>query len=223
MADVNGTNWEALKKEIIDEIRKDSLKEGVLHGLKKSTWVDAVREFLKHPAALVLLTFACTSFLGSWLTSNWQSREKALDAKYQITDQINKVFEEYATAAQDILGLYTYEEKAKNREQVEIERWTYWQQKSRDWRVFSNVLLQKLKFNFTNGDIKKAFEQIIETQYQVSVEIKNLKETVDEGGWEALRQDDCKTRMTNLRIAINSSKDKMGDLLGLMLKEIREE
>jgi hypothetical protein len=211
---------ESLVADVVSELKKDEIKKSALAKLK-SGWPHYLGELFKHPAVLVLLTFACTSLLGDWLASAWQSRQKALDEKYQITDQLNRAFAENITGAQDILGLYTYEANAKNRDEVEKERWLYWQQKSRDWRVSSEVISQKLKVNFQDSNIQKTFEGIKETQYQTSVDIKNLKYNVEATNWGVLSEQAFKDKRTELLLTINGTKDRVGKLLDMMMKEIK--
>lgn len=215
--------WVELKKQIVAEVKKDALLKSVAAHEERRGRAHQVSRFFQHPAVLVLLTFVCTSWLGSYLTSSWQGKQLALQEKYQITDQLNRGFAEYATAAEDILSLYTYEDGASNRQTVENERWEYWQKRSREWRILSNVIRQKLNGNFKTPQINETFSEVKETQYEFGVDIKNMKVDVDAKSWETVKQEEFQNEKKRLLGVLNGSRAKMATLLDLMMKEIENE
>lgn len=221
MSHSDQTDWQSVKKEIIAEIRKDRRSKEVLSALEENTWKRKIAKFFEHPAALVLLTFIATSIVGTQITSSWQSKQRELEQKYGIIDQVNKGVSDTLTASQDIVGLYQYEQATNkpDRTDVEKERWTYWQLKSREWRTNSNLIPQKLKASFKDPEIQRTFQNLLGASFQLSINIKNLKGEVGPN-WELVDTPDFKKRLTDLLKDIQSLKLQMAQLLDRMTAEI---
>lgn len=214
------SDWQAVKKEIIDEVRKDLRSKDVLGGLEEDNWKSTLGRLFQHPAVLVLLTFVVTSLLGTQITSSWQSKQRELEQKYGVIDHVNKAVSDNLTAAQDIVGLYQYEQGARDRKEIEKERWTYWQQKSREWRINSNVIPQKLKGNFKDPEIQQFFKDLLNKSFELSVNIKNLKGDVAQNGWKQVATPTFNARLMEILKVIQSLRIQMATLLDRMNTEI---
>jgi hypothetical protein len=180
------TDWNSVKAEIIAELRKDKRKDEISSELDEKGRLDEVAKFFRHPAVIVTLTFFLTSLVGTQITSRWQEHQREIDQKYTLADQANKSIVEYLIAAEDIVSMYQGEAEAPNRADIEKERWSYWQQRSREWRIFSDTFAEKLSANFTNDDIRKSFEEIKKGAEDVSWKIGDIKTGVDHSNWKIL-------------------------------------
>jgi hypothetical protein len=218
--DSDKTDWQTVKKEIIDQVRKDLRSKEVLSGLEESNWKRTIGRIFQHPAFLVLLTFVVTSLVGTQITSSWQSKQRELDQKYGLIDLVNRGVSDNLTAAQDIVGLYQYEQGASDRTEIEKERWAYWQAKSREWRVNSNVIPYKLKGNFKDPEIQRIFRELLNTSFGLNIDIKNLKGEVAEKGWELVATPEFSARLRDFLKTIQSLRVQMALLLDRMTTEV---
>jgi hypothetical protein len=220
MTQKDKTDWQAVKKEIIDEIRKDMRSKEVLRALDETTWRSSASTFFQHPAILVVLTFIVTSLLGTQITTAWQSKQRELDQKYGIIDLVNRSVSDNLTAAQDIVGLYQQEKDALNRAEIETERWTYWQQKSREWRVNSNVIPQRLKGNFKDPEVQAIFQKLSQTAFDLSLYIKDLKSDVDHHSWTLVDRDAFQEKLRDVLKGIRELRNLMGQIIDRMTSEV---
>jgi len=218
MTPKNSTDWKAVKAEIIADLQKEKRKEEVEAGLKGR---HAVGDFFRHPAVIVALTFVLTSLLGTTITSAWQQNQHELERKYALVDELNSAVVQYLIAAEDIVGLYQQEEGAPNREEIEKERWTFWQQRSREWRLFADALPPKLKANFTNDEIGTEFAAIAEKTEDISYKIKDLKSEVEGTKWAIVKETEFQTRAEYPLRRSDEVRKQTSALLLLMENDIR--
>jgi hypothetical protein len=177
---------ESLINEIVDEIRKDSLKEDSLKKLKKVNWVDTISNFFHHPAILLIIGFILTGLIGTLLTAAWQGREwdrqqqrlidiHGIDLKYGIIDDITKAVGERNAATRDMM--YPLFDNLDNRslEKEEVEPIKNWQIATYNWLVSSETLRMKIRSHIKNPDALKCFERIVERENQITGEIALIK------------------------------------------------
>jgi hypothetical protein len=137
---------------------------------------------LKHRAGLVVLGFLLTTLAGSWLTYFWSNRQwdqqqsylaeqRALDKKYELVEKAFKAVAETNTAAEDILAAFTWGHP-QTKELDEIKG--FWQTKSREWRISSQVLRQNLAISFKDQEVLSSFEKVIQTRRLLGVIVTRL-------------------------------------------------
>jgi hypothetical protein len=231
---------EKLRDEIVVEIRKESFKKEILSDLE----ADARNSFWKaaqHPAILLVLGFALTTGLGSFLTYKWQSRanekqaerqtqqqkydqdqstrQRTIQQKYELTDEVVRAVAETNTAAEDILVAFQWNPKDRR---AFPERTKYWQEASRKWRVESKILIQKLVFRFTDQKIGSSFQAIVEKRKDVGVTIEYIQDLIGEKGWKGMQNDSNAAQETKrCRKLINEIRDELGVLMREMIADIK--
>lgn len=195
---------EALKKEIRDELQPNG------PGLGK---------FL-HEAALLFLGFVLTIVLGGYLTSHWKQlewtnqqkylfRQRELDTRYALIDDVVKSVAETNTAAEDILALYKYSNwTAKDAE----ERRRNWRATSRNWRIVSKVLREKLLVYFDNPEVESVFNEIVLKRHQLGVMVSNLP---------PFRRNARKKNLDEAQEAVNGIRDLLHKCASLMAGEVK--
>lgn len=243
---------ESLKREVVAEIRKDSFKKELLEELEMRGFKASLRKTAQHPAILLVLGFGLSTLLGSGLTFLWQnkanakqesraaqqrdfeqrqnSRQRLIQQKYLLTDEVAKAVAETSTAAEDILDAWDRANK-----QAYPERLNYWQAEgSRKWRVANKTLIPKLTSTFRDTQVRAIFEKIIEHRSFIGNDIANLKGLHDRLGWagmgkcqevEKFKKDDpCKDVQEFKEDAlkkINAMADELGKLTNVMVLEIK--
>lgn len=225
---------ESLKKEILDTLEKESLKKELIEELEKKKF--SLGEWLEHPAVLLVLAFFLTGAAGTWLTKYWQGKEwnrqqsyliqqRILDLRYGILDDITKAVASTNTSAEDLLALYTYTWKGdlKTRQKEEEERMKYWQETSRNWRISSKVLSQKLAVYFQNTEAVPKFEKIIEERNDLGVNVSNLRSDVKNTKWRILESKDFKQRIRENLTLIDETTELTKQLMQILVTEIRED
>lgn len=192
-----GIDREALIKEIVQEMRKDTVKEEALTKLKKANWLGLVSNFFQHPATLLLIGFALTACIGGWLTNRWQTQEwnrqkliernewerqqlrlidiHVINIKYQLIDEITKAIGERNAAARGILSPLAQNLRYTDLLKEEKERINTWQRVTGEWRVNSQILKLKISTYITSPGVATRFEQIIDEQKRIAVAIILVK------------------------------------------------
>lgn len=220
---------EALKKEVLVFIDKDSLKNDILKELKGAD--SKFGKVAQHPAILLVLSFIFTTGLGAWLTSRWQrsewdrqqvflAQQRNLDQKRATADEVTKAIAETATAADDVLALFVWDD-GEPRAVKES-----WRQSSRNWRISSKTLLPKLVAYFRNPEARSLFDQINSNRTLIGNKIRNLLDDYTKYKRETLAkldrervEEDRKSTLDK----INEVRDLLGQLIDIMVKEIRED
>jgi hypothetical protein len=141
-----------------------------------------ILSLLKHPAALVTLTFALTTGVGGCLASHWQQSEweheqrqlnnrRQIEVKYKIVDDLTAAVADTTTAAQEVLYLAYWD--VPNRKVEMAERRKYWQTSSRTWRVSSKRLQVALATQFAKP-IAESFDQLLQKRSDWGNDITGL-------------------------------------------------
>lgn len=228
----SGFDKEAIKQEVLIQLEREQLKKEILNDLKPSE--SGFFEFLKHPAVLLILGFILTTLAGGWLTSNWQSREwynqqlylarqRELDQKYAITDQLTKAVGQSVTAADDVLAMFYWEGSPKARSTDEKEIREYWRQSSRAWRVDSSSLVPKLAAHFKNRRIIEAFDEIVGKRLLIGNKIKNLLGDLDLSSRTMHTDPGIRARASETLDLDNELREALRTLAATMVTEILED
>jgi|GEM_PF-6046969 len=229
-------DMEALKQEIVTEIRKESFKKEILDELgAKGFWKAA-----QQPAALLLIGFVLTTILGGAVTFLWQSKANAkqqernaqqhdfeqkqtsqqrmIQQKYDLTNEVANAVAGTTTAAQDILDAWDRKNKRDYPERIK-----YWQvEGSRKWRVAYKILIPKLSSTFRDARINSIFQEIIDERDVLGNDIANLGEIQTRMGWKGMQGDqDVKEFKKDALDRTNHIQDKLVLLMKTMVDEIK--
>lgn len=238
----NNDEMEKLKNEIVIELGKESFKKEILAdleaGSRNSLWRAA-----QHPAILLVLGFGLTTGLGSFLSYKWQNRsnekqaerqtqqqkydqdqstrQRTIQQKYELTDEVVRAVAETNTAAEDILVAFQWNPKDRR---AFPERTKYWQEASRKWRVESKILIQKLVFRFTDQTIGVFFQQIVDKRKDIGVTIEYIQGLIGEKGWKEMQNDSTAIQeIKRCRKLINEIRDDLGALMQKMIADIKSD
>jgi hypothetical protein len=136
----------------------------------------------KHPATLLVLTFALTSVVGGSLASSWQRSEwvdqqvriniqREVEQKYKLVDDLTAAVAEATTGAEEVLVLTYWD--LPNLKSEWLERQKYWRTSSRSWRVASKRLQASIAAHFAPR-VVSAFDQLILDRKQWGNDITSL-------------------------------------------------
>lgn len=220
---------EALKKELVEFIDKDSLKNDILKELKIAN--RSFGKIAQHPAILLVLSFIFTTGLGAWLTSRWQklewdrqqvylAQQRNLDQKRATADDVTKAIAETTTAADDVLALFKWDSPEPRRVTES------WKQSSKNWRINSKTLLPKLNAYFRSAEAKKVFGEIDSNRTLLGNAIRNLLEDYPKYKRETLAASErkrVKEDYENTLKMVNEARNLLGRLIDIMVNEIRED
>lgn len=229
---------EAVKKEILEDLKKDrAFRNELLKDLELTNSSSSFSKTIQHPAILLVIGFILTSGVGAGMTYFWQKRERIesqrqaadkheIEEKYAITESILKAVAETTTAADDLVFLYFNSEPDKHtRDLMEVERLQYWQEKSRDWRVSSKVLQQKLKDHFKSQDAQNLFQEIINKRFDIGRDLDIHRHLIKSWNWNVpeAERDTYRTGLRNILILKENMLNDMKNLMMILTKEIKEE
>lgn len=142
----------------------------------------SVSTALKHPAAIVVLTFLFTTLVGGFLSSSWRRSEweheqrrqnvrREIDLKYKIVDDLTTAVAETTTGAEEVLLLAYWD--VPNKKEETAERRKYWQTSSRAWRVASKRLQVALATHFSQA-VANSFDRLLTERREWGNDITNL-------------------------------------------------
>lgn len=215
-----GLEKEYLKKEILEELRGDSAGKGT--------------SVTQNPAFLLLLGFLLTGVVGTWFTSFWQSRqqeiqraqqvrERDLQQKYEVSDQINKAVAEIYTATNVMLNPLIYTPGTPRMLDKEIaEREVFWIQSIRAWLVNSQTLKQKLTTNFKSEKAQAIYGEILDNRKTVSIEFNNIMPELKRRKLRALKDAEVLEKRDKI-LALTNGPDGLMDKLERLMKVMTEE
>jgi len=227
-----------LKQELLDELRKqDSLKKDLLRELQPVDRGSSFSRFIQHPAILLILGFVFTSGIGAGVTYFWQKRERIesqrqadykreIEEKHAIAENILRTVAETNTAVEDLVKLYFNTERDKRvRNQMETERLQYWQTTSRDWRVNSKIIQQKLKDHFKNQDVQKLFQEIVTKRFDIGQKLDDHRYKIKTWNWQIpeCEKENFRKGLRNTLGVKEAMLDDMRSLVAMLNQEIREE
>ena len=182
---------EQLKRDVLEELRKDTLKKEIIKELALQTRKNVVANLLRHPVFLLLLGLLMTGVIGAGLTSYWQNKqwdyqqkrlaqirdiEQKTKQRNDTKDQIKKDFEAILSADTNVL-YPAFNERIKDI-LGEIKRW---EEAEKQWRSNASLLKQTLAIDFSNQTIQGAFDELITSQSNAARAIFNLKEYLGAG------------------------------------------
>jgi hypothetical protein len=184
------TERRVLVDEIVREMRKDALKEQAAEKLTKLTWAQFFSNLSTQPAVLLVLGFALTGLVGTFITGRWQKAEwdrqqtrlveiQGINLKYQIIDDVTKLIGERNAAALAIvvpllggdkdlaLILKEEEEPIKN-----------WQKVSHDWRANSQILRLKIAVHIQDAKAGELFARLIQAEKELGGKVTYLEKNL---------------------------------------------
>jgi hypothetical protein len=146
---------------------------------------------LRHPAALVVLTFLLTGAIGSMLTSLWQTRQWRREQTYAAAQDLTgervavmnlttEAIAESFTAAEDVLHLVAWNWSPGSPVLSLKERSAAWIAASRQWRVQEKVLLARVDATFDGARPNVVLHRIIDRRQYLGNDIQNLLALADQ-------------------------------------------
>ena len=224
---------EALKervKAVLRELEDASFKNKVLEELREAA--KKKTSVFEHPALLLVLGFLLTGVVGTWLASYWQSREqqkqqaqlaheRALQQKYDVTEQINKAVSEVYTGAHVVLYVISYDQSQNKT--GEAEREAYWNQARRSWIINSLALQLKLTNTFNHDEAFSLYQAIIEESDEVSVNVNEVLLILKKSNWKSLKSDEVADKRKVIQDLSSDMREKTGRLLKILVDEIHKE
>jgi hypothetical protein len=204
-------------------IEMEEFKDELRRLLQNESPRSKLSQFWQHPAVLLVLGFLCTGAAGAWLTSYWKQSEwnnqqdylvtqRSLDRKSALIEATFKEVSSTTAAADDLLATYYGDWTHKDVE----ERWDNWKKTSLTWRIQAKVLTARLAANFSNKDVQKQFEEIVDGRRQLGNIIVNLPRPMR-------NKKIGKNRMAEVRAAtklINEISDRLSECGFLMAEEL---
>lgn len=149
-----------LKTKILEELQKQELLRDEL--LKELRPQSKPSGFFNHPAILLVLGFLLTSGAGAFITSCWQqtqweqqqlvlARQRALDQKYELANEVAKAVGEHHAAISGVLFAITHTRDDEVLCRELPTRLSAWHEANRIWLINSSTLLQKLTVHFPHN------------------------------------------------------------------------
>lgn len=213
-------------RAILVELEDESLKYEVLQELKAAKRGVG---FLQHPAFLLALGFFLTGVVGTLLTSAWQNmqqhrqqeqvaREREIQKKYEVADQINKDVAEAYAGTQVMLHNLFYGREGTEKEMLERE--AYWKQTRRTWIINSLILEQKLAITFKHNEDFLLYQKIVNEGESMGINIDQAVKILKQSNWRAIdNKDVVSMRKTALQQADNI-RENTKELLKHLIEDI---
>lgn len=206
---------------ISGELRKqESLRKSILDELHYSGFFSRL---FRHPATLVILTFLFTTVFGTYLSNSWQSAEKqreeslqsqrrALEEKYQITNETAKAIGQiYASTTTVLAAMQLEDNRARQRELLAVV--PSWKKAKSEWLINHSILLGKITVSFPlkggtaesvqSDDPRSDFENIFNGYKQVNQELVNMIERL--GTKKGVRDPSMPAKTQELLTKLNSN------------------
>ncbi|SRR6266446_2643442 len=190
----------------------------------------------KNPLVLIIVGFILTGIAGAWITLSFQSREwnrqqaiqgsewnkqqirlvqiREIDQKYGIIDEVTKAVVEHDSAAMDAVTTFTWKKTDQRRLDEAPERLKHWEQTSKEWRVTSQKLLQKLIIHFKNPRVQLIFEAVVERRRLIANDIIDLRRDYDSG---KLDEAEFIKRVYAANDSINKATSDLRELVDMMV------
>ncbi|HEX8266947.1 MAG TPA: hypothetical protein VF596_16205 [Pyrinomonadaceae bacterium] len=223
---------ELLKREILVSIGIESLKKEILNDTNSQE--AKIAALSKNPAVLLILGFILTTGIGTFFTwiyqsGEWSRQQKYLnqqrnfDEKKDLVDETTKAIAEMIAAADDALSIFYWNDNNKIVSKEDINRKEKWEQNSLNWRTSMYTLPPKLKTYFRNSEIETKFGEIVEQRKFAGNNIKNLYTDYVINKTKALKNPENQEYIEDSLNKINEMRQQLGELTGLMIKEINED
>lgn len=237
-------NKEDLKKEILEELSRETLKKDILKEIEEKNPKFSLLKLAQHPFVLLILGFILTGIIGNWITSSWQSREwsrqqtvqssewnrqqlrlvqiREIEQKYGIIDEVTKEVVEYDSAATDALVTLTWKGNDKRLTDEAPDRIKHWKKASKDWRIISQRLLQKLIIHFIDPRVQLIFEDSLDKRAQIDNDVSSLLKQFDEN--KKLTEDSAFTKKVYATYdSVNKRTSDLRTLVEAMVKDIQSD
>lgn len=116
----------------------------------------------RHPAFLLVLSFALTGIVGSLLTSCWQAQDWGRQESFRVADDATKQrievmnlatksIAESFTAAEDVLHVFFWSWPTDSTIVTFEDRSKAWQVASHDWRIDEKVLIANVNATYSRS------------------------------------------------------------------------
>lgn len=228
------------KNEILAAIEKDSLKTEILDELKpkKTLW-----KKLEHPALLLLIGFVLTTGLGGILTYFWQykqwkgqqeyiqkqnelerariTQQAIIKQKYDIKDETIRAIAEINTAGEEILISFTWDPKDRRRKTGAPNLTKAWREASKNWRINSKIILQKITYRFVNPEISKSFGKMMAVRSEVGNKIASLQNRIEQSSEKILKDKSFEAEVYSVNGKLSDFISLSNDLMKAMTEEIQ--
>lgn len=187
--DLSETDRRALIDEIVSEMRKDALREQAAKKLNRS-WAQILSNIFTQPAVLLVLGFALTGLVGTFITGRWQKAEwdrqqtrlieiQGVNLKYQIIDDVTKLIGERNAAALAIVVPLLGSDKDLDliikEEQEPIKNW---QKVSHDWRANSQILRLKIAVHIQDPKASELFARLMKAEKELGGKVTYLEKNL---------------------------------------------
>lgn len=197
----SGMERRVLIDEIVQEMKKDLLKEAVGKKFANSSWGEFLFNMLGQPAVLLILGFALTGIIGTFITGRWQRAEwdrqkqiereewdrqqtrlvdiHGINMKYQIIDDVTKLIGERNAAALAIvvplLGDIDDLQLIMKEEEEPIKNW---QKVSHEWRANSQILRLKIAVHIENEKATELFARLMHAEKELGAKVTYLQKNI---------------------------------------------
>ncbi|HWX43579.1 MAG TPA: hypothetical protein VN345_20740 [Blastocatellia bacterium] len=151
------------------------------------------------------------------------AKQRRLDQKYAIINDLTKAGGETIAAGDDVLTLFFWKGSRKLRAEQEAEKRKYWQQSSRAWRISSGSLAAKINANFNSQEVKNALTQLTLNRKYAGNQITNLLEDLDKFKDKVLTEARIQENANAALTLFNDLWPQLGQLTEAMVREIRDE
>ncbi|MDQ1591702.1 MAG: hypothetical protein QOG71_2329 [Pyrinomonadaceae bacterium] len=208
-------------------MKDESFKAEIVKALKVE---GRFTKIIQHPTFLLILGFALTGIVGSWLTTSWQSREwnrqqtrlsqqKAQDLKYGLIEEATKGITENQAALDNLaVEALLISEKVSSPQDFE-EKFDAWKLVNGKLRYNFQITEQKINIYFSSPRIQPLLEEIsgYNTGAELSVKLfySDYKRDVNIL-YDSKKFDDHIKGITNRRKRID-------ELLKQLINEMQEE
>jgi len=225
---------EALKKEILEELKKrQSIKREILRELepqKKPSFSD----LLRHPVVLLVLGFLFTGVIGTWLTSYWKNKEwdyqqkrlvyinqasALVKRKTEIRDEVGKDTENILSAHSEIVALILAEANTDTRSKNMEQRIILWQQSVEQWNASLGKLRQIVSSDFSSPTCLQTLEQSVRKMAIIVGNINFVIEEMKRASWRMTT--DSFNKVTTIKSLLGETRDGVKELLAIMAREIQ--
>lgn len=223
---------QALIKEIVDELRKDELKEEVLKMKIKPSLLSSFSRFLQHPVVLVVVGFALTGWIGGRLSNAWQLREwdrqqqrlieiRSIDLKYEIINDVTKAVGERNAAIRGVMyPLFNF--NSKTLKQDEVEPIKTWRESTHNWLIDAELLDTKITTHIRNKEAQNCLARMLEKEKEVTGTMAYVTSHLSE--YQHLNGNDMKLKeLDSVYDSLGRVDVDLATLIGLVVQEVQED
>jgi hypothetical protein len=235
-AHFNQEEKEALKREVLEELRKDALKKEIISELKPAVMKYSVWQYAQNPVSLLLLGFVLTGVLGAGLTSYWKNKEwdyqqkrlaqihsaeQKIKHKNEIRDDVRKQVDDTLNADLSVLNLILSEGGAQNRNHDLSDDRAHWEQITETWQVNYHRILQNVSTVFNDPEAKKTFQEIMSKKKVIKINIASVLAGMEQNNWKI----DTETykNVRTIMVLATDTREELARLLEIMAREIQTE